>query len=719
MNKILEKTTTFLVAICLIPGGASAWSPAGNRIKTRWASDVTPENVWQSYPRPSLKRTEWMNLNGLWSYSVTDQETSMKAVPFDGEILVPFCIESSLSGVGKPFLPTDKLWYQRTFTLDRSWKGKNILLHFGSVDYRCTVYVDGKEVGRHTGGNTPFAFDITSALKGNGTHILVVAVTDPTDTESDTRGKQILNPHGIWYTAVSGIWKTVWLEPVSKTRIARILPVPDIKTGTVKLGLELVGATGKEVVDVSVLDNGKKIASFSGTLSEAAVRIPDPVLWTPGTPKLYELSITLKSKGKIVDVVSSYTSLREVSIVRDACGYKRIALNGGPVFQFGTLDQGWWPDGLLTPPSEEAMLFDMVELKKMGFNTIRKHIKVEPELYYHYADSLGIMIWQDMVSGFNTSRKSEQHVGSGSKKDWDAPIEHEMQWKKEYSEMVSTLAFYPSITTWVVFNEGWGQFRTKEMTDFARAIDGTRIINSVTGWADRGVGDLCDAHNYPSVSMILPEENGDRIAVLGEFGGLSLPVGGHTWQTEGNWGYRRYENNMDLIRNFSRLLYDLESAIPQGLAAAIYTQTTDVETELNGLITYDRAVVKMPEDVLHYSIARLYKANSAKPVTLVAAPAADTESPVHPESSFTSEADFTLQADWPNFSLWIRWGDVAKVWINGVQVFDAPVSGTRFGGQYNLTDFSDALVRGRNCIKVEARNGGRNPMNLNYRLVAF
>ena len=380
---------TIMLGALLQTSVFAAWSPKGDKIRTVWAEKVTPENVWRSYPRPQLQRSQWMNLNGLWKFAVTDQATTKKQVKYEGEILVPFAIESSLSGVQRTFLPTDKLWYQHNFTIDEDWKGKNIILHFQAVDYECQVWVNNKLAGTHKGGNNPFEFDITKFINKSGDQIVELSVVDPTDQESISRGKQQLNQKGIWYTPVSGIWQTVWLEAVNPQHIRQILPEADIHKKTVKLHLDIAGAKGQENIKVEVMDDGKVIKTITQKgISDMEIEIPNAVLWSPASPKIYHLNVELSVNGKTTDNVKSYFTLRETSIKKDACGYNRICLNGEPIFQFGTLDQGWWPDGLLTPPSEEAMLWDMVQLKEMGFNTIRKHIKVEPEQYYYYADSL-------------------------------------------------------------------------------------------------------------------------------------------------------------------------------------------------------------------------------------------------------------------------------------------------------------------------------------------
>lgn len=715
----------------------AAWSPKGDKIRTVWAEKVTPENVWRSYPRPQLQRSQWMNLNGLWKFAVTDQATTKKQVKYEGEILVPFAIESSLSGVQRTFLPTDKLWYQHNFTIDEDWKGKNIILHFQAVDYECQVWVNNKLAGTHKGGNNPFEFDITKFINKSGDQMVELSVVDPTDQESISRGKQQLNQKGIWYTPVSGIWQTVWLEAVNPQYIRQILPEADIHKKTVKLHLDVAGAKGQENIKVEVLDKRKVIKTIEqkGT-TDMEIEIPDAVLWTPASPQLYHLNVELSVNGKIVDNVKSYFTLREAGIKKDACGYNRICLNGEPIFQFGTLDQGWWPDGLLTPPSEEAMLWDMVQLKEMGFNTIRKHIKVEPEQYYYYADSLGLMLWQDMVSGFSTERKQAEHVAAGAANDWNAPAEHSAQWQKEMFEMIDRLRFYSCITTWVVFNEGWGQHNTAEIVNKVMSYDKSRIIDGVTGWADRGVGHMYDVHNYPVSSMILPEYNGDRISVLGEFGGYGWAIKEHLWNPEmRNWGYKNIDGAMALMDNYGRVIHDLKTLVAQGLSAAIYTQTTDVEGEVNGLLTYDRKVTKMPTSLLHILHNDLYNVAPAKAITLVPDGQGGAKNQrkvsvngsemkqvmlpysVQPKATVVSETEFVLGQPLKNLSLWLRAAGTGKVWLNGVEVFLQDIRMTKQYNQYNLSDYSSLLKKGKNTIKIEVQ--GTNKMDFDYGLRAF
>lgn len=716
-----------------------AWSPQGDKIKTRWTEQVTVENVWQVYPRPQLKRTEWKNLNGLWGYQVTSMDKKKKNVQYDGEILVPFSIESSLSGVEKRFNPTDRLWYRREFTIDPKWKNRQVLLHFGAVDYKCQIWVNNKLVGEHTGGNNPFSFDITRFLNKRGVQVVELGVTDPTDTESISRGKQQLDQRGIWYTPVSGIWQTVWLEPVSSAHIQSVLPETNIQDGTVTLHLGIAEPVGNEFLQVKVFDEGKNILNVERKLAESiGFQLPSFTLWSPETPKLYHLEISLYRGTKVLDKVTSYFAMRDVSIACDEAGYKRICLNNQPIFQYGTLDQGWWPDGLLTPPSPEAMIWDMVQLKEMGFNTIRKHIKVEPATYYYYADSLGMMIWQDMPSGFATARKEKEHISHTDANDWDAPAEVAVQWTKELNEMIDYLRFFPCITSWVIFNEGWGQHNTVEIVENIIRKDRTRIINGVSGWTDRKVGHMYDIHNYPSTSMVLPEFTDDRVTVLGEFGGLGLPVQGSLWNPEmNNWGYKNMDGSIELLADYSRLMYDLETLIAQGLSAAIYTQTTDVEGEVNGLITYDRKKIKMPIRVLHMLHSRLYNIQSVRSTFLI--PHSQKEKYVKHEVCVNGKTVYTefpfeirdrgiiqlketFHVDKPfeHLSLWLYADGPTTVLLNGVTILEQKIRHTRNYNQYNLSDFKHLLHIGENTVEIMInKQSAERSLFFDYGLTAF
>jgi len=732
---------TLLSAFCLYAIAAAGWNIKGDKITTEWANKVTPENVWQNYPRPQLKRTEWLNLNGLWKYTVTNISETKKPADFNDEILVPFAIESALSGVAKTFTPNDRLWYRREFTLNSGWKGKQIILHFGAVDYECEVWINDEPVGTHRGGNNSFSFDITKYIKKNSDiQTIVLSVTDPTDKESITRGKQQLNQFGIWYTPVSGIWQTVWLEAVNPAHIDKLIPESDITKNSVTLNFNYAGVKGDEQLNIKITDGDAIVTSGKYKVADKiTINVPNPVLWTPEEPKLYSLDIELIKGNAIIDHVDSYFAMREISSQKDENGYNRIFLNNKPIFQYGTLDQGWWPDGLLTPPSAEAMRWDMVQLKNMGFNTIRKHIKVEPALYYYYADSLGLMLWQDMPAGFATARKKTEQVSPFDEEDWKAPEKVASQWLTEINEMIDELRFFPCITTWVVFNEGWGQHNTKEMVNMVKQKDPERIVDGVSGWTDRNVGDVLDIHNYPLTSMIKPVFTNDRISVLGEFGGLGFPIEKHLWNPNmKNWGYKNFDGNSTLINDYTHLVFDLETLIAQGLSAAIYTQTTDVESEVNGLISYDRKVIKIPPTLLHFLHTRLYKIPSVKPVTLIADGQEEKQSrtiilngetnniqtpyEIKGEALVTCKQDFTTDKTYQNLSLWLNVNGFTKIRINNVPVFEQQVKNTRQYNQINLSDYSYLLHSGKNEFEIEVKstsNEKATSMNFDFGLTAF
>lgn len=733
MKRILLNVGFWLLAVSVM-----AWSIKGEKIKTEWAEKVTPENAWQEYPRPQLKRSGWINLNGLWKYSVTNKSAQKSAISYQDEILVPFAIESALSGVNKTFTANDKLWYKREFTLNSRTKGQRTILHFGAVDYECSVWINNKLVGTHKGGNNSFSFDITQSLKSGSKQTIEVAVTDPTDTESITRGKQQMNQAGIWYTPVSGIWQTVWLETVNPTHINKVLPQADIAQSAVDLGFDIANLKGSETISIKVTDGNKILAEVNQKAEKnIRIKVPELISWSPASPKLYGLEIELKNKGTVLDKVSSYFAMREVSVQKDAVGYNRIFLNNRPVFQYGTLDQGWWPDGLLTPPSAEAMIWDMIQLKNMGFNTIRKHIKVEPALYYYYADSLGLMIWQDMPSGFATARKKEEHIAPTATEDWNAPESVVTQWKSEINEMIDNLRFFPSITTWVVFNEGWGQHNTKAMVDMVALKDKSRIVNGVSGWTDRKAGQLYDVHNYPLTSIIKPVNNNNRVSVLGEFGGLGLPVKDHLWNPEmRNWGYKNIDQAVDLMSDYSKLVYDLESLIAQGAAAAIYTQTTDVEGEVNGLITYDRKITKIPVSYLHQIHSRLYNVKSAKPTILIADAQEgnnekrtlvvndvkqDVMTPfeIKGESLVKCTKEFTVKESFDNLTLWLNMNGKTRIWLNGTLVMEQPIRSTRHYNQINISNYAYLLKSGINKLDIEVVSDARANMKFDFGLTAF
>jgi Glycosyl hydrolases family 2, TIM barrel domain/Glycosyl hydrolases family 2, sugar binding domain/Glycosyl hydrolases family 2 len=578
-----------LSAICsvlLITSTRGEWKPAAGPLMTRWAKDVSPETVHPDYPRPQMVRKDWKNLNGLWQLAFAKEgEDPPVGKELNEQILVPFPVESALSGVMKR---ADRLWYRRTFSVPPEWKGKRVLLHFGAVDWETKVWVNGKKLGEHRGGYDPFSFDITAALKPEGEQELIVGVWDPTDKGTQPRGKQVTNPRGIYYTPTTGIWQTVWLEPVPESRIERIEIVPTLDRIVVKTGVHRAENLDEAPdVRVTVLEGNKVIATGEKIFCKSLeLAIPEPKLWSPESPHLYDIRVELLVGKKVIDAVQSYCGLRQVSLGKDDRGVTRILLNGKPFFGVGPLDQGFWPDGLYTAPTDEALKYDIEITKKLGFNMTRKHVKVEPARWYYWCDKLGLVVWQDMPSGDKSVAPNKGEI--------TRTPESAKQYEDELRSMIDNLHSHPSIVMWVVFNEGWGQFDTKRITEWTKKHDPTRLADCASGWNDMSVGDVHDIHVYPGPGAPPLEES--RAAVLGEFGGLGLGVDGHTWSKQ-TWGYRGTASQEDLTRKYERLLREAWRLNEEkGLSAAVYTQITDVETEANGLLTYDRAVIKMDLD---------------------------------------------------------------------------------------------------------------------------
>lgn len=575
------------------------YAPAGDSLKTRWASEVTPENVWQDYPRPQMYRLYWENLNGLWDYAIRPKGEN-NIGEFDGKILVPFCVESSLSGVQKYVGKDNELWYQREF--DYALYGKeHLLLHFGAVDWDCDVWVNDIKVGSHTGGYTPFTFDITQAVKKKG-NVLKVRVWDPTDEGEQPCGKQHVKPHGIWYTPVTGIWQTVWLEVVAnETYIEDLKIIPDIDNQTVTVIPEIVNASRDIKVKVEVYAKNargrnkivSKGRSINGETVEVAMPV-DAILWSPDNPFLYGVDVSVYKGNKLVDYVISYFAMRKFSTAKDENGIVRLMLNNEPIFMFGPLDQGWWCDGLYTAPCDEALKYDIQKTKDFGYNMIRKHVKVEPARWYYHCDQLGIIVWQDMPSGgrgpgWVTDRYFD---GSLSRR----TPESEATYKKEWKEIIDYLYSVPSIGVWVPFNESWGQFKTPEIVEWTKSYDPSRLVNPASGGNHYPVGDILDIHNYPDPEMYFYDAS--RANVLGEYGGIGRKIEGHTWVPSQGWGYVEYDTEEKVTDTYVEYANKLLDLIPRGFSGAVYTQTTDCEVELNGLMTYDREVIKLNEERL-------------------------------------------------------------------------------------------------------------------------
>ncbi|MFV0605029.1 MAG: glycoside hydrolase family 2 protein [Niabella sp.] len=611
MKNLFARITFVILIVFPILGISQNYKPVSDKILTSWATKIDPQNVLSGYPRPQMVRADWQNLNGLWMYAVTPNTKKTIPAKFDGNILVPFAIESALSGVGK-FVGKDKvLWYQNTISISKPKSGNQLLLHFGAVDWQCEVFVNGTSIGLHEGGFDPFSFNITPFLNKGKKQQIAIRVWDPTDEGPQPRGKQVNRPEGIWYTSVTGIWQTVWLENVPQSFIVSTRHTPDVDNKQLAVSA---------IVDSAQLGDIVKFEAYDGTtlIGEAtlpagvkgSIDIKNPVLWSPSNPKLYDLKISLFRGVKKIDEVKSYFAMRKIELKKDQQGVNRLSLNNEFIFQYGPLDQGWWPDGLYTAPTDEALLFDIIKTKEWGFNMIRKHIKVEPARWYRYCDSLGILVWQDMPSGDLGGNHWDMRPGqvSGFNLDKNRTPESEGYYKKEWKAIVDAAYNFPSIVVWVPFNEAWGQFKTKEIAEWTVKYDPSRLVNSASGGNFFYIGHILDIHNYPDPAMpdVRVFGNSGQALVLGEFGGLGLPVEGHTWQTKNNWGYQSFKNKEELFQRYTRLMNDLKKLIPMGLSAAVYTQTTDVEVETNGILTYDRKVEKMLAESLRKLHEELY-----------------------------------------------------------------------------------------------------------------
>lgn len=610
--------------------------PRAAPILSRWEKQVTPENAWREYPRPQFVRQQWQNLNGMWEYAITPK-TAPQPTSFTGQILVPFCLESTLSKANKSLTDDQRLWYRKQVSVPRDWAGQRVLLHFGAVDYECNLWVNGGLVGSHTGGSDAFSFDITDYLK-DGQNQLLLGVTDPTSTGEQPRGKQLMNPNSIWYTPVSGIWQTVWMEPVPKqTYIEEVKLTPEVDSGRVRVDVLLDKPANNytTAVRVTALDGSQAVATTLVRAGRTAyLNLRNPKLWSPDSPFLYNFRTELVTvtdpfgdtprnrrprqdeamrtafasatvTGNPLDVVTGYFAMRKIAVGQGPVANQPVLLlNNKFVFQNGPLDQGWWPGGLLTPPSDEAMTFEIDFLKKSGFNMLRKHIKVEPDRYYYLCDKLGILVWQDMPSGFLEG----QNEAPGDQSEPIRRSKGKEQFELELRRMMNRLHNHPSIVTWVVHNEGWGQYDNPRLSDWVKGLDPSRVVNAVSGWNDRGAGDFYDIHTYEEEPKA-PEPKTDRVVVIGEFGGIGWPMEGHLWNPEmRNWGYQTYQSAEDVQKAYRKKYAKIvEYYQKQALSAAVYTQTTDVEGEVNGLLTYDREVIKIPIETLRQIHAPLLK----------------------------------------------------------------------------------------------------------------
>lgn len=712
---------------------ADGWKPAEAPLMTQWGKDLDPQNVHPEYPRPQLERPQWVNLNGLWELSIGSKRAQQFS--FDQQILVPFPVESALSGVKTRVDDDTIIRYRRSFAIPDSWAGQHVMLNFGASDWQTTVTLNGKQLGTHRGGYDPFSFDITAALEPKGDQILQVTVTDPTDTGTEPRGKQTLNPGGIYYTPSSGIWQTVWIEPVPEKHITRVSIVTDPARAEAHIRAEVENGSGLRLRSTALDGEDQVAQSVAEVGHEMVLKIPHERLWSPRSAFLYRLRIELlpQDSNRPIDEVSSYFGMRRVS-VQTVNGARRICLNGKPIFVLGVLDQGYWPDGLYTSPSDEALQNDLVTVKDLGFDAVRKHVKVEPDRYYYWCDKLGLMVWQDMPSGGTG-------ISAGDA-DWQRAPESAEEYENELKRMISERENHPSIIAWVLFNEGWGQYDTARLTALAKGLDPTRLVDSASGWADRGVGDVVDMHSYPGPDS--PPADPKRAAVLGEFGGLGLAVPGHQWSDK-PWSYRGV-NDADALNSGVADLFaslkDLETS--PGLSAAFYTQLTDVETEQNGLMTYDRQL-KVNADTIRAATTAVY---SPPPTVMTVVPTSiqdglpwhytcykpgdDWAKPAYDASEWTSGlAGFgtkgtpgaVVRTQWDSSDIWMRrsitipagtkWhdprllihhDDEAQVFIDGTQV--ALLPGFLTGYRLSPISHEELLTPGKHVLAIHCHQSG-------------
>ena len=576
-----------------------------NKLTTPWYEYAAAGKGWKEYPRPQLERKTWQNLNGLYDYAVTPLEGGIPS-RYDGQILVPYPIESSLSGVGRQLMPNEALYYKRSFTLEQRKGSNKILLHFGAVDYKCQVYVNGVEAGSHAGGYTPFSFDITS-LVNDEVNTLIVKVQDPTDAGVQPRGKQVLNPKGLWYTATSGIWQTVWLEQVHKIHIEKLKITPRYDDSSICIHPVLSETCPGIKISGAIWDGDKSVRQFYLAPNEDnIVELPDFISWSPENPKLYDLKLVVSENGVVTDEITSYFGMRKFSIGTDDKGIKRLFLNNRPYFQKGLLDQGFWPDGLYTAPCDEALVYDIQFAKDMGFNMLRKHIKVEPARWYYHCDRLGMTVWQDMPNGgefiglwkasilpmFNYQKNDKNYKWFNRNN-----IEDHREFEKELFEMLEALYNVVSIGLYTPFNEGWGQFDAAETAVKVKNFDPTRIVDHASGWFDQKGLELCSIHRY-IFSIKFPKAD-TRPFVLSEYGGYSCILKENSHNADKSFGYKMYAASGKLGEAYLKLHNkEVIPLIEKGLSATVYTQLSDVETEVNGLLSYDRKVKKIDQGIL-------------------------------------------------------------------------------------------------------------------------
>lgn len=573
-------------------------------LKTRWTDSVDFDCPLSEYPRPQLVRNDWQCLNGKFDFTITGKTDDIPE-NFDSEIIVPFAPETLLSGVEKTIEPDNYIWYRKKFTLGECFSGKRTILHFEAVDWRCTVFINGKAVGGHQGGYIPFSFDITEHLI-EGENELIVCAFDPTETGWQDRGKQVRKSTGFWYTATSGIWQTVWLEPVSEVYVKNVKITPNIDSSSVRVQTDFDSESDAQIR--AIIKKGDEIV-FAGKIErDEEIKLRDVELWSPESPFLYDIVIALcDSEENIIDAVSSYFGMRKFSIGYDDKAVPRLFLNNRPYFQTGLLDQGYWPDGGMTPPCDEAMIFDIKAMRELGFNMLRKHIKIEPRRWYYHCDKLGMIVWQDMVCGakkidmllvgvlpnmFIRGIKDDKYKWFGVD-NTECREEHE----KAVFETIDLLYNFTSIGCWVPFNEAWGQFDAKRIGETVKKYDPTRVVDHASGWHDQKGPELKSVHQY-ILPFIAPKGDG-RPLVISEFGGYSRIIENHVWNRQKSFGYVMYKTKETLTAAYKKLFEkQIIPSIAKGLSATVYTQVSDVEFEVNGIFTYDRELLKIDGDTI-------------------------------------------------------------------------------------------------------------------------
>lgn len=701
---------------------------------TRWAAKVSPTNALPEYPRPQMTRKDWMNLNGLWNYALADKDSKLPPASSAGKILVPFSYESPLSGVRGPSIPAKRLWYSRAFTVPSAWKGERILLHLGAVNWDSTILVNGKMAGSHRGGYTGIDLDITDLLHV-GENILSVSAWNPLLVDvpdAQVLGKQRDHSMSVFYTASTGIWQTVWLEPVPQTYITRLKLTPDLDANLLRVEVQ----TSKPAkVRLAATDGRQEIAQTTGDSGKVLeLHIANPHPWSPVDPHLYGLSVRIEDGGKALDHVSSYFAMRKIALGKDEQGRTRMMLNNKFVLQIGLLDQGYWPDGTYTAPTDEALKFDIATAKSLGYNLLRKHAKVEPQRWYYWTDKLGILVWQDMPQCFGAAPGGTT-LSDSSK----------AQFKTEWQEEVTELYNSPSIIVWTTFNEGWGQHDTGDIASFTRQLDASRLVNSATGGVDKGFGDVNDVHNYPGPGSQAPEPH--RAAANGEFGGITENVEGHRWNQD-KFGYGATLQSRWLASKRYQLLLKMAYQLSKetGTSAFVYTQLSDVEQEINGILTYDRAAVKFDPAILKSANQGAFPplppnphpeylpTSEDEPSTwtyTTEKPADDWMQPERIQSGWqTGQAPFGhdlwmgMRTQWRSGEIWMRrqftisaqippaldlkieYDGEAEVYLNGVQA--AKTNGRSNG--YTVRPITPAaqtaLHRGENTLAIHYRHSG-------------